>query len=345
MKNITLLIHGPFQDNAINKISEHLHSIAADVQKIVYVMYEGDDALYGNDVANIFKEYNLEIVKIKDLINPGFANINRQIVSVQAGLSKISDDQFVIKLRNDQFINFKKFVQIIKSANIDFMQEKKIITTNCYTRKDRYYHPSDMFIAASALTLKEYYNAPLSNRTELEVQMNIKELMEKEKISYNPFSPESYLFRNFLKKNNWDFKETQDDSLKSLKKYVYLLNSWDIDLKWKKKRVFPFKKENDLVLPHRMTLSPFHGGPIERIRCYNRCDILDTNVSIKDLYYLLKIRIIWQLWKANQESIFYHTKHNKRKQARRKFFRELLKCFPYFLTHKKIEKLNRKIHG
>lgn len=340
--NTTLLIHGSFTDNIIDKIAANLNNFKGNINKVVYVRYKGEDKLYDGKIEKLFNGYNLQIVEIKDLINPGFANINRQIVSFNSALAQISDDDFVIKLRNDQSIDFNKLFSMIKKSGIDFMNQKKIITTNCYTRKDRLYHPSDMFICAKASLLKEYYNVPLSEDTELEVKMQIRERMDSgERLEYNPFSPESYLFRNFLKQNSWSIQETSEDSVCALNKYIYLLNSWDIDYRWKKARVFPFKKENALILPHYFRLRPFEYAPIENAQCFARHELIHEKPSLTDRYYILLSKYTWYRWKENADS--YRNRLKKLKNKLRKIRREIYKALPYCLVYEKIYRLNEKI--
>lgn len=342
MISTSLLIHGPFFDNIIDEIVDNLNKFKGNINKVVYVCYKGEDKLYNGTIEKLFNKYNLQIVEIKDLINPGFANINRQIISVNSALSHIPDNDFVIKLRNDQCVDFNKLFNMIKKSKIDFINQKKIITTNCYTRKDRFYHPSDMFLCANLNTLKEYYNVSLSEYSELEIKMQIRERIDNgENLEYNPFSPESYLFRNFLNKNDWNFQETSEDSIRALNKYIYLLNSWDIDFKWKKKRVYPFKKENALILPHYFKLKPFKHAPIENVQCFAGYELNQKSPSLKDIYYILKSKYIWFCWKENFNS--YHSRFKKIKNKLRKVNREICKIFPYFSVYRKINILNEKI--
>lgn len=326
----SLLIHGAYCGNIIEKIYISLKRTSVKIDEFIFTVYNNDKEDYEKLIYSYFPKDKTKIVYIKDLFNPGFANINRQIVSVREGLKVIDDNAFVIKLRNDQSINFDKLSSMIGDLNV-FCTHEKILTTNCYTRKDRLYHPSDMFLCAKAYVLKKYYSAPLSPYTELEIIMQIKERMEKEILTYNPFSPESYLFRHYLENNNWSIKETYQDSYDALKKYIFLVNSWDIDLRWKKKRMFPFKKENQLILPHYFTLAPFQGGPIERVRCFSRHNFTHIK-SLKDYYYLRKSKHIWRYWDCNLEGkkMEKNTTKTELKKHFRVFIKPLLLIIKYF---------------
>jgi hypothetical protein len=163
----------------------------------------------------------------------------------------------------------------------------KILTTNCFTRRDRLYHPSDMFLCGSGKLLKEYYSLPYQTATHRDVQLRIME-MENNGVSQRLsmlHAPESMLFKHFLSVRNWDFKFTDEDSLAAIRKYCHLVNSWDIDYCWSKKRT-PFIKEGGLILPQNGFVSrPFEGGPEERNACYNSWDVYDEAPTLTDRKY------------------------------------------------------------
>ena len=348
MDKISLLIHGPHSDNILDKISSSIKESRHEFSEIVIVMYEDDKDLYEEDINKLFSSFNVKKVFIKDLVNPGFANINRQLNAVKAGLSVIDDGNFVIKLRNDQCINFNKLFKCIEKYNWSFENNKKIITTCCYTRKDRLYHPSDMFLAGKSEILKEYYSLPLYDKTELNVIMEVRELVEKSNntLKYNPFSPESELFRNFLINQKWEIKESKEDSYKAFCEYIYLLNSWDITLIWKKKRNYPFKKENQIVLPHFFKLAPFPGGPVEKAACILRHQIHGKK-NLIDSYYIFKARLIWKFWSCNEDNI---NRKYKRSALKLKYKSIGLLCFvigilPYLLVNRIETKLKNKINS
>lgn len=332
-----LLIHGPKQDNILEKIVTSLENSYIKFSKIVLVYYSTEQD-YISEIKKNFTGFNFIPVESKDVFNPGFANINRQINTVNKGLKYIDDDNFVVKLRNDQCINFNKLFNIVGKFNIE-QQQNKIFSTNCYTRKDRLYHPSDMLLCGYAKVLKNYYDVPLSKYTEIEIQMQIRERIENgEDMIYNPFSPESYLFRHFLIKNQWKILETKEDSINALRKYTYIFNSWDIDFIWKKKRTYPFKKENSLILPHYMRISPFPYGPVEDVRCFSRNELFNEYFTIKDIYYILKSRLLFFCWNENLDS--YKNILIRYKNRLRKIYLKLLKVLPYVLVHKKINSIN-----
>ena len=80
-----------------------------------------------------------------------------------------------------------------------------------------------------------------------------------------------------------------------------MINSWDIDLTWHKKRNYPFKKADEVILPHYLTLPPFPGAPIERARCFFRHDF-KGRMNCRDFFYMLKSRFLWLCWYENLDS-------------------------------------------
>ena len=328
-----LLIHGPFSENWLEKIESQITKFKKGFEQIVIVTYSTDIDKCRHKVEEL-RLKNVEIVSVKDLINPGFFNINRQLLCVKTGLECISDDKFVLKLRIDQSVDFNK---VIKYASAD-----KIITTNCYSRVDRPYHPSDMFIAAKSSLLKEYYSLPYDEKTHLMTELeNVKLCSENSELTYVPLAPESMLCRNFLQNRGWKLENTKKDSLKALQKYFIILNSWNIDFRSKKIRSTKLWKST-LIIPHYFSALPFTKGPVEKASCYMQHDIMKTLPTLKDIIFLLISKMIWFCWKYNLSNPINRFKLNDRTENRKRK-REFLKLLPYFLVHKKIRRLDEKI--
>lgn len=291
-KEINLLVHGPFSGNAYEEILLSLRNsvFKTFINKIVFSIYKDDEEKTKQFILSYSKEkdFNIEFVMSEDVFNPGFFNINRQINLVSRGLAKIEKNSFVIKLRNDQWIDFDKFSGVVKEVE----GMRKLMTTNCFTRKDRLYHPSDMFLAGNHELLELYYRAPFFARTHTDIEKTLGNsgysLYEFEK---NFLPPEAYLFREYLKSNNWEIKNTFADSERSLKCFFYLVNSWNIGLRWKKQRN-PRLPPGSIILPYTFSVSPFPGAPVEHARCYSEGDFTGKK-TITDQVYLLFARLLF----------------------------------------------------
>lgn len=153
-----LLIHGPFSTEWLSQIKLQIENFKKGFNQIIIVSYQSDYEKYLALLESLNLS-NIEITTVKDTINPGFFNINRQILCVNKGLKLIDNDSCVFKLRNDQSVDFNKVVK--------YENDEKIITTNCYSRRDRLYHPSDMFLFGRLQLLKDMYSLPTVTDTHL----------------------------------------------------------------------------------------------------------------------------------------------------------------------------------
>lgn len=328
-----LLIHGPFSTQWMSQIKKQIADFKLGFEKIVLVAYQDDYDKYCELLKKLQLENSIEVIVVKDTINPGFFNINRQLLCIKAGLGAFDDNTYVFKLRNDQSVDFNT---VAKHLN-----DTKIITTNCFTRKDRLYHPSDMFLCAKANLLKELYSMPLMSGTHLMIEFKNKKAYEQNPgLKALPYAPESILCRHYLKMKNWDCKETVQDSFDAIKKYYTVLNSWNIDYRWHKKRTHLCPKDY-IILPHYFTTAPFAGIPPEKASCYKETDFNGRFLSIKDAYYLAFSKFVWSRWPENLE---------KRRISKFKFKRisriiryNTLKIFPYFIVKREVERLRAKI--
>ena len=299
MQNISLLIHGPFAGNAYAEIFSKLKAWNCINLDIVMSVYANDLEKTESAVSKLEDApKNIRYAVVKDLVNPGFFNINRQIVTVRAGLELIPENHFVIKLRNDQWVDFSFLERVLFYLN--WMQDdstKKILTTNCFTRVDRLYHPSDMFLCGWQPDLAEYYSAPLNPLThvscELEIVNQLKNGVPMEKAFV---CPEIWLCRHYLEMHNWNLLFTREDSFAALKTFFHFVNSWEIELRWKKDRT-PGKGEGAIILPQYMKMSPFPGVPEEEIKCYLRSDF-EGEMTPEDERYLKESIAVWKQFEA-----------------------------------------------
>uniref|UniRef100_UPI0025F860B7 hypothetical protein n=1 Tax=uncultured Clostridium sp. TaxID=59620 RepID=UPI0025F860B7 len=199
---------------------------------------------------------------------------------------------------------FNKLIKIIYDHEdlFNLNKDTKILTTNCFTRKDRLYHPSDMFLCGMQPILSQYYSLELRTKTHNGTIMEmIQEMKSSKSFEEVLRSPEIELCRSYLKLKNWNFKNNREDSLDAIKKYFIVVNSWDIDLRWNKKRT-PLKPRGALIYPQYFDAIPFEGAPVEHTSCYNRHDI-EGKLKIKDIFYILQSKFLWRFWEGNRKYI------------------------------------------
>lgn len=294
--HIYLLVHGPYEGNAYEKIFESILGYEKNFKVIISTYIESQ--IKTSKILDKYRgNFDIREIYIKDTINPGYFNFNRQIRGVRAGLDCIDDENaFVIKLRNDQWVCIKKLVKILKKLYFSNRNNSnKILSTNCYTRQDRLYHPSDMFLCGWKKELRTYYSCSLQTQTHFNIQYNMLQRLE---ITKDPFylfliSPESELFRHYLSQKKWDLKNTFEDSYKALNTYINLVNTWDIDLRWNKQRnaILPAKT---IILPYSFTMAPFQGAPEEQALCYARHHF-DGNKTLKDSWFIFFSRFVFSV--------------------------------------------------
>lgn len=299
MKNkIILLIHGPYSGNAYHEIFDELDRLSERDRKkltIAAAVYQTDYQQTKELLELIAAVWHVQFVIVKDLLNPGFYNINRQINMVSNGLKGLPDNAFILKLRNDQWVDFRKLFHILNKNEWMKDTPEKILTTNCYTRKDRLYHPSDMFLCAWKQAMQQYYACPFQEKTHVGQQMELVETAQKypEQWDRQFTCPESILAKNYLKLKNWELKYTKEDSYLALKKYFWIINSWDIGFRWKKDRN-PVIGAGSIILPCYFDIPPFPGAPVEHARCYLASDF-GKRAAFKDRYYCMKTKVLFDI--------------------------------------------------
>ncbi len=293
---VVVLLHGPYAGNAYAKIFRSLNAIKNKIEQVIISTYISDKKKTEALISGYREIYNIECIYNKDVINPGYFNLNRQIYTVKNGLECIkSKDIFVVKIRNDQWCNTKRLYKIINSRYFKRNNSIRILTTNCFTRADRFYHPSDMFLCGWKEILKNYYSMPLQDLTHTDSQLWMLKKLNQSKEDFRNYliSPESELFKHYLVKQGWQLKNTEQDSFNALKKYMYLVNTWDINLRWNKQRN-AFLPSGTIILPYKFHLEPFKGAPKERARCYSRHDF-EGKESFRDWLFIKWSALVFDL--------------------------------------------------
>lgn len=291
-KKITLVIRGPLSDNAICEISNSISKSGLNFGGIVISSYVHEIEEYRLLIKPYENLNSATFSTVKDKINPGFYNINRQLHATASALAYVRTE-YVIVMRNDQYVDFRKVLKYLC-----LVPDSKYLTVNTFTRRDRLYHPSDMFVAGRTSLVKLLFSMPLMPETHIQILR--REQKKATENNYNSINnaPEQLIFRHFLTKNGWAIKNTMKDSESALKKYIFLCNSWDIELRLNKPRTYLMGR-GAIILPHYFKIEPFPGGPMEKVRCWNSHQLNETSPSIKDVLYIGLSRVIWGIWPSN----------------------------------------------
>jgi hypothetical protein len=260
---ITLLIHGPISDYSRLVLADGRKAVENGlVDDCVIVTYKKEEAKLRTTARDALEWARVALVD--DVRNPGFANINRQINMVRSGMQSVdANDRIIVKLRSDQRVSLAKVRNII-AMHQHALQAGALLTTNCYTRKDRLYHPSDMFLIALKATLLDYYPAQFFAQTELDDHMAIRETSRASKslLTIEQW-PESRLYRHLLASRAWVFRNTIEDSVAALRAHCVMLDSRSIRLKWEK-----FYGGHVTLVPYDFQMAPFEGVVKEQAQCF-----------------------------------------------------------------------------
>ncbi|AIR85723.1 WavE lipopolysaccharide synthesis family protein [Pantoea rwandensis] len=300
VKNVFVIIHGPLEEDFLEKNLNAIHKQLSNAKVLISTYKKDADKIQGLlKKFNFSARDNIQVLGCDDVFNPGFFNINRQINLVNAALKVVDENAFVIKVRMDQTINFKSLMRMVKTFSTDV--KDKLITTNCYTRADRWYHPSDMLLAGDYKVLRDYYPEDFFRETHMDNILLIRELVKNnhEKDFYN-YWPESRLFTNFVKKRGDVIFESNEDSLEKLKKYVFVINSWDISLKWKK-----FLKGWIPVLPYTFKMAPFKDGPEEDAYNFKASDLNAVPSKTKESIFIRLSKIYFKTGMYHFNPLFF----------------------------------------
>lgn len=337
-KKVCLLVHGPFSGNAYSEIFSSLKNSREKniFEKIVFSVYKDDEEMTKEALLPLMSQTNTncEIVCSEDVFNPGFFNINRQINLVSKGLENLPDDCAVIKLRNDQWVDFDAVLRNLPRIQ----RENKILTTNCFSRKDRLYHPSDLLLVGSHENLKIYYDAPKLSNTHFETEYFFKMA----RLPLSDFQrefvpPEAYLCREYLKRKGWKIENTFKDSDRALKSFFILVNTWNVGLRWKKERN-PRLKSGTIILPYTFSVSPFLGAPIEHARCYSEADFTGEQ-KLKDKYFLLFARVLFLTRPPFRRRLFFYSKRNIQNFSENSLIKKLVFSRTFSSIRKKVKSL------
>lgn len=325
--NISVIIHGPLEEDFLEKNLKAIQKQLSNA-KVIISTYIKD----AEKVQTLLKKLNpgayekIQVIGCDDVFNPGFFNINRQINLVNAALDVIDENSFVIKVRMDQTVNFASLMRLVKNFTSDV--KDKLITTNCYTRADRWYHPSDMLLAGEYRVLRDYYPVEFFKETHMDNILLIRELVKNNHVKdfYN-YWPESRLFTNFVKKRGGVIKESAEDSFEKLKTHVFIINSWDISLKWKK-----FLKGWIPVLPYTFKMAPFRDGPEEDAYNFKASDLNVVPSKIKESVFIKLSTIYFKTGMYHFNPLFFSYR-NFLLRVGRKVFDISLKFIPPIFHH------------
>lgn len=134
-----------------------------------------------------------------------YNNVNRQIVSTQAGL-RAATRPYILKTRTDILFKDAKFLSYFGLFDTEppLYFKNRLLICNYYTRNPRVwpvcFHPSDWLLFGLAEDMRKYYeNIPLMAREEGEWFLTHRKTSSLFKNVLFRFAPEQHIFLNFLR--------------------------------------------------------------------------------------------------------------------------------------------------
>ena len=226
-ESCAILLQGPIKKEyrfTLETVKIYLKQYPAAI--IILSTWEDEDTQEFENLAA--SKSNVKIVRTP---KPGFGgpgNVNMQVASTLAGIKCAKDLglAFVCKTRTDQrMYGIKNLQFLINMLNIfplapGIKQKKRIVGINITTTL-RYtpYHLSDTWMFGTTQDLFMYWDFGYVATPALDPR---RPLIERS------------LFINFLKKTNWDIKDTMEDFLKALGERCIVVGNESIDLYWPK---------------------------------------------------------------------------------------------------------------
>ncbi|GIG29910.1 WavE lipopolysaccharide synthesis family protein [Cellulomonas marina] len=260
-RDVTVLVHGPVTPFTRRTLTDALRHARQDRRVVRVVLATWDDA--DTDPLGALLD-EVEVLRAPDVANPGFANLNRQVRLVRLGLDAVPEDHVVVKLRTDQTVDHAALLRRLDERAAR-LEADVVFTTDCFTRTDRRYHPSDMLLVARRPALALYYDLPEVPTTHLDDVLAVREDLRRGAVADVRdlhLWPEARLFMAYLRRRGEAVSDTDEDSARCLARYCELLSASDVGLRWEK-----FYGGRLPLVPYRFSMAPFEGGPVEEARC------------------------------------------------------------------------------
>lgn len=192
---------------------------------------------YSNTLLDNFRALGVKVILSDDPDMPGIYNVNRQIVSTNAGISAVSDSQFVLKTRTDILFNSSTFLETL--INNYLAAEKKgydnrIWITSFNTYLKRPFSFNDQVQFGRIKDLENFWNCSRDPKSSREVDLNKNRNPEEWSLLE---IAEVYLVRNYLNNINVNLPLTVEGSLVALRDYFVVFDEAMLGMYWLKTRM------------------------------------------------------------------------------------------------------------
>ena len=177
----------------------------------------------------------LHILELEKPSFPGPFNINYQICSTQAGLSKVQELnlEYVIKSRTDQCLYDVFALDKLRNSletSPPSLSESRIVFLSFNSFLFRLYGPSDMFQFGKTLQLVKYWDVSFDYRENMDACLK--------PLSMRDYSREEicevYICANYLRALGFKLDFTMSQNLAIFRDLFIVLDAFDVELIWNK---------------------------------------------------------------------------------------------------------------
>ena len=194
ISNVGIVLQGPIIKNLTLQICQRYISLYPEAI-IVLSTWENQQS----PDLELIRSLGVDVLENQIPTHRGPGNINLQIASTKAGIDYCLNKKvrFILKNRSDGWLTSDYFIEYLQFMFDAFAREKgKIIVPSYNSFLFRLYSPTDQFQYGTIEVLKDFWDCAYVNEN-----------------TENFRFAESYLVRNFLKRNNRDVNFTIRDSL------------------------------------------------------------------------------------------------------------------------------------
>lgn len=219
--SISVIVQGPISEQYTPKCLASIRQQLPEAEIIVSTTDRACDFPLACDFLVQSPDPGAELIDCKNMV---YNNINRQIISIKAGLAKATRP-FSLKFRTDMTLNgiewlkyFGKYDEIYPALYF----KNRVLICDYYTRNPRIvpvpFHPSDWMMFGLTKDLKQYYNSELQDKSEI---LWFSRLPKSNLIfshMTSRYTPEQYLCFQYLKRfQTISFQNYYDASLKNIR--------------------------------------------------------------------------------------------------------------------------------
>jgi hypothetical protein len=236
LRNLTsaaVVLQGPLRlEDSFTVETVRLYRRTMPAAQIIVSTWEGQHA----DTLRAIERIGATVICSPEPTTPGSANINRQIVSTQAGLAAARESgyELALKTRTDTRINayhvldYLAGLQRLFPVRPSVNARGRLIILDFATRLLIPNHPSDLLMFGHLTDMEAYWAAPLCEAPSRPSQPPTTGSL------WNDSTPEIYLCEHYLRRIGYAFERTIDSWWQTLAELFVVVDRASLDHFWPK---------------------------------------------------------------------------------------------------------------